>query len=146
MENWKKDECCRSRSSKMCPSSPIPSSCCNNVGSGGSVRTWMPQTNTKGNQTPEVEKTQKVLNLHERVQSLRPSGRRPRGPRRGPSPQAKGLQGHREVWSPQVTSLERSRSKFKFRIVRRKVKRTQRSGAVGWMAQSRRTRESKTFG
>lgn len=57
----------------------------------------MPQTNTRGNQTPEEEKTQKVLNLQEHVQSLRPSGRRRRGPRRGPSPQAKGLQGHREV-------------------------------------------------
>lgn len=58
----------------------------------------------------------KVLNLQERVQSLRPSGRRLRGPRRGPSPQAKGLQGHREVWRPRVTSPERSRSKPKFRI------------------------------
>lgn len=141
MENWKKDECCRSRSCKICPSSPILSSCCNNLWSGGSVRTRVPHMRETKPQKRKrhQEKTQKVLNLQEPVQSPKPLGRCPRGPWRSLSPQAKGLQGHREVWSPWGTSPERSRSKSKFRIFCRNVRGTQRSGALDrWLREGAR--------
>lgn len=66
---------CRSSSSRMCPCSPIRSSCCNNLRSGGNARTWMPQTNMRET-SPKEEQTQSP---QECVQRLRPSGRRPRG-------------------------------------------------------------------
>lgn len=98
----------------MCPSAPILSSCCNNLRSGGSVRTSVPQTNTRGTK-PQERKRRKKWSICKNVAKVS-------------CPQADVPVGHIEVQalrkkvckgteSPRVTSPESCKGKSKFRIV-----------------------------
>lgn len=133
LESQRETEKKMSGSSRMCPSAPILSSCCNNLRSGGSVRTSVPQTNTRGTK-PQERKRRKKWSICKNVAKVSPSGRRPSGPHRGPSPQDKSLQGHREGRSPRVTSPESCKGKSKFRIVAGELRGHKGPGPLaGWL-------------
>lgn len=92
-----------------------------------STRTEQTDINTRCNQTTERTRNKKSY-ICNNTESSKVWG-----------PQAKVLQEHGE-------GTQRSRRKSKIRIVHRKVQGTQRSGALGWTAQSRSTSETRPWG